>query len=351
MFNISEIQKGKLKGLFFPVIFAALMVLAGSCMYGWASRSPSHDIYAVASFIPEGEAFSADNLRAVSVQFSDSELLKTVVPVGGLTLTGDESFDGLYTALRDLNAGGFLTVDDYIEGYVPPTENTGGVDLPENLLVTNLSLGQLPQGDDPRITTQSGIYHLITTTYPPRHIACVYQPDTGGLIVDPEDYNLLSPWIGLASGYKALRHTADECPIGGYPLRCGVLTQPYGTEQESSLQPETADENGEEITEEQLAERLPSCIAATPADLVAAWRVKNADNSEARIPAEWSGLLNDPDIEEPATTVTSVVPDAVLPDPSTPEILEAEILEAEPLTAEELEQLDLAETESEEIIG
>jgi len=200
-------------------VFVAV-TLAAAFLYGRAGRTSNVEVYALGAgvSVAEGDVFDGEFLRVVEIP-ADGTLLAGLVPVS------EGALAGVFTALRDLPAGAMLRNTDYIAGTAAPDvgpqaedENWITVDVPLEWGVSEQLAGlvDIPEGN----------IWVVTDTIPRRHVACVQfggEVGTSEALVHPKDLPPLLMWMA-AGRARPVQQTTDECPLGGMPRLCGILT-------------------------------------------------------------------------------------------------------------------------------
>lgn len=165
----------------------------------------------------EGEFFSVESLRTVEVP-AESSLLSTLVVVGNSSTDLSSC-----VAPYDISQWKFLFAEDCGTGFGRGED----LDVPtidvDNRVITTLPLSPI-RTELLEIGIREGNIHVVTDTVPPRHIACVqYLAGGTDALVHPKDLVALSLWVA-AERAVPIQNTTDNCPVGGYPRLCGILT-------------------------------------------------------------------------------------------------------------------------------
>lgn len=219
--NLSPSTKDRLRKLVPAIAAFTIVMIAATVFYSLTNRSSTVQVWAVGVNTPiaEDSTFDVGSLRTVRIP-SDKALLDTSVAVG------DNDFQGVFTALRDLPAGVVLSTTDFVPGE-PLDETRLLVAESPNRMIVRIGV-ELLSVASPEVSIPSGNIQLVTDTIPPAHVACVqYLEDGSGLaLIDPKDNAAIQMWD--ASGrLKTIQQTADQCPVGGTPRLCGILTTSY----------------------------------------------------------------------------------------------------------------------------
>lgn len=231
MARMSSITKDRIKKMLPAMIAFAVVMIVATVLYSLTSKTSNVDVWAVGTQaeIAENSVFGVESLRVVSLP-SDKALLESSVPVSG------NDFQGAYTAVRDLNAGALLSNSDFVPGELRPDDGVQFTAESPNRMVMSIS-ATAPSVAAEEISIPAGNIQLVSDTIPPAHIACVQYlgEGTGTALIDPKDYTAILLWQATGR-MQAIQQTADECPVGGQPRLCGILT--HATDPADLLTPE-----------------------------------------------------------------------------------------------------------------
>ena len=227
---LSPTTKRYLKLLAIPAALFVSSTLFGFYLYGLGSKTRVVEAYQLTRNVPTGTEFCDTDLRVIPIESPSTEIINTVM------LVPQDGLSGCLWALQDLHANNLLLNDQSSTVFsASDLEGVGENELPENHIVVPIALPSSTASEaDERIESTAGDFQLVTNELPPRHIACVSTVSGGdGLLMALEDFEEVSGWLtggDTASGTKseapvlALKSTYEQCPIGGHPPRCGILT-------------------------------------------------------------------------------------------------------------------------------
>lgn len=291
---MKPLTKRRIQRMIAPTAIILLGAVLFATFFGISSQPKVVSVYSLGGTYLEGEVFDGTSLVPVELSLDDPQVLSSLVVVS------EEFTGGRYTAARNLTVGSFLLSTDYYVGEADLSlfeeEEIQAVQI-ENLVFRQGNVVQTPSSEDPAIATTPGIYHIVTDHIPPKHVACVRYLDTDGVILlAPADSMVYEIWSRLGRTVS-IRHTQDECPLGGFPFRCSILTNAYDPASEIRNRDTESDEEAryayvtEGVTEAGedstvILVTLESCEEVTPADLVEALSPSQSDveGSEPQFP-------------------------------------------------------------------
>lgn len=217
--RLSPATRDRWKKLVPAAAVFVVVALAAAFLYGRAGRTENVEVYALAPgvTVAAGDEFDGAFLRVVEIP-ADGTLLAGLVPASAGELPG------VFTALRDLPAGAMLRNSDYVTGPAALEADVRVEDDNWISVAVPLDWG-VSEGISAEVAIPVGNIWVVTDTLPPRHVACVQFGGAGAseALVHPKDLPPLRLWLE-AGRAVAVQQTADECPLGGSPRLCGILT-------------------------------------------------------------------------------------------------------------------------------